>query len=152
MKTEFHSLTGERSHTFTHKSGLTVSLIPKPMKTYFALLGSRFGSVNRTFTFEGIEHTLPDGTAHFLEHKLFENEDGEDALEKFGRAGADSNAFTTTLSTAYLFDCTENFEQSFEILLNFVTHPYFTAETVEKELGIIDEEIAADEDVPGEML
>lgn len=152
MKTEFHALTGERSHTFTHKSGLTVSLIPKPMKTYFALLGSRFGSVNRTFTFEGIEHTLPDGTAHFLEHKLFENEDGEDALEKFGRAGADSNAFTTTLSTAYLFDCTENFEQSLEILLNFVTHPYFTAETVEKELGIIDEEIAADEDAPGEVL
>lgn len=152
MKTEFHPLTGERTYTFTHKSGLTVCLIPKPMKTYFALLGSRFGSVNRTFTFEGAEHFLPDGTAHFLEHKLFENEDGEDALEKFGRVGADSNAFTTALSTAYLFDCTENFEASLEILLKFVTSPYFTQETVEKELGIIDEEIAADEDAPGEVL
>lgn len=152
MKTEFHPLTGESSVTFTHKSGLTVCLIPKPMRTYFALLGSRFGSVNRAFSFNGKSYTLPDGTAHFLEHKLFENEDGEDALEKFGRLGADSNAFTTALSTAYLFDCTENFEASLEILLKFVTSPYFTKETVRKELGIIDEEIAADKDAPGEVL
>lgn len=152
IKTEFHPLTGETACTFTHSSGLTVCMIPKPMKTYFALLGSRFGSVNRAFRFEGKQVTLPDGTAHFLEHKLFENEDGEDALVKFGRVGGDSNAFTTALSTAYLFDCTEHFEQSLEILLTFVTHPYFTDETVRKELGIISEEIAADEDSPGEVL
>lgn len=152
MKTEVHPFTGERSITFTHPSGLTVCLIPKPMRTYFALLGSRFGSIDRSFEWKGTPITLPDGTAHFLEHKLFENEDGEDALEKFGRIGADSNAFTTSRSTAYLFDCTENFHQALEILLNFVTHPYFTQETVEKELGIIAEEIAADDDSPGEVL
>lgn len=152
MKTEFHPLTGESVCTFTHSSGLTVCLIPKPMKTYFALLGTRFGSVCQSFRWKGKEYTLPDGTAHFLEHKLFDNEDGEDALEKFGRVGADSNAFTTTLSTAYLFDCTERFEEALEILLNFVTHPYFTEQSVQKELGIIDEEIAADRDAPGEVL
>ncbi len=152
MKAELHPLTGERAYTFTHRSGLTVCLIPKPMKTYFALLGSRFGSIHRKFLLDGKEISLPDGTAHFLEHKLFENEDGEDALEKFGRIGADSNAFTTNLSTAYLFDCTERFEEALEILLTFVTHPYFTQQTVEKELGIISEEIAADRDSPGEVL
>ena len=83
---------------------------------------------------------IPAGVAHFLEHKMFENEDG-DAFEKFARTGAQANAFTSFDKTCYIFSATSNIEESLDILLSFVTQPYFTKETVEKEQGIIGQEI-----------
>lgn len=152
MKTEFHPLTGEQAVTFTHPSGLTVCVLEKPLHTYYALLGTNFGSIHRKVKIDGIRYTLPDGTAHFLEHKLFDQPDGSDAFTKFAAIGADANAFTTYLSTACLFDCTERYEEALEILLTFVTSAHFTEETVAKELPIIGEEIAADRDSPPETL
>lgn len=152
MKTEIHPLTDERAVTFTHASGLTVCVLEKPLHTYYALLGTNFGSIHRDVKIDGIRYTLPDGTAHFLEHKLFDRPDGSDAFAQFAAIGADANAFTTYLSTACLFDCTERFEEALEVLLRFVTTPHFTKATVAKELPIIGEEIAADRDSPAETL
>lgn len=152
MKTELHPLTGERAVTFTHSSGLTVCVLEKPLHTYYALLGTHFGSVHRDVKIDGVRYALPDGTAHFLEHKLFDLPDGSDACAKFAAIGADANAFTTYLSTACLFDCTERFEEALEVLLRFVTTSHFTADTVAKEVPIISEEIAADRDSPAETL
>lgn len=152
MHTEIHPLTDERAVTFTHSSGLTVCVLEKPLHTYYALLGTNFGSVHRDVKIDGVRYTLPDGTAHFLEHKLFDLPDGSDAFANFAAIGADANAFTTYLSTACLFDCTERFEEGLEVLLRFVTTSHFTKETVEKELPIIGEEIAADRDSPAETL
>jgi predicted Zn-dependent peptidase len=83
-----------------------------------------------------------------LEHKLFENEDGSDSFARFSSLGADANAYTSYNKTAYLFSCTENFEESLEELLRFVTHPHFTQKSVQKEIGIISEEIRMTEDNP----
>lgn len=152
MRNELHPLTGELAVTFTHSSGLSVCVLEKPLHTYYALLGTQFGSVDREFRLDGKRMVLPNGTAHFLEHKLFDCPDGSDVFEQFAAIGADANAFTTYLSTAYLFDCTERFTEGLEVLLRFVTTPHFTAETVAKELPIIAEEIAADKDSPAETL
>lgn len=92
--------------------------------------------------------TVPDGIAHYLEHKMFENPNGEDTFERFARFGANANAYTSTNMTAYLFSCTSCFKENLEILLDFVTTPYFTPETVEKEQGIIAQEIRMYDDHP----
>jgi len=84
-----------------------------------------------------------------LEHKLFENEDGVDTFKRYAETGASANAYTSFDKTSYLFSCTDNFEASLEILLDFVTHPYFTPATVEKEQGIIGQEIRMYDDNPG---
>ncbi|MBO5778185.1 MAG: insulinase family protein [Clostridia bacterium] len=152
LNTDIHPLTHEKAVTFTHASGLTVTVLEKPLHTYYALLGTNFGSIHRDVTIDGLRYSLPDGTAHFLEHKLFDQPDGSDAFEKFAAIGADANAFTTYLSTACLFDCTDQFEEGLEVLLSFVTSAVFTEETVAKELPIIGEEIAADRDSPAETL
>ncbi|MBQ0125819.1 MAG: insulinase family protein, partial [Clostridiales bacterium] len=94
----------------------------------------------------------PDGIAHYLEHKMFENENGEDTFERFARFGADANAFTSTDITAYLFSCTQYFKENLAILLEYVTSPYFTPETVAKEQGIIGQEIKMGEDNPHRAL
>ena len=152
MQIERHPLTDEQAVTFTHSSGLQVCVLEKPLHTYYALLGTPFGSIHREVSIDGTRYTLPDGTAHFLEHKLFDLADGSDVFAKFAALGADANAFTTYLSTACLFDCTEHFEESLEVLLRFVTTAQFTSESMEKELPIIGEEIAADKDSPAEQL
>lgn len=133
-----------------HKSGLTVLLHPMPdYNSVYALFGTKFGSVNRSFktSKENDICTVPDGIAHFLEHKLFEGET-EDAFVSYSRTGANANAYTSFDRTCYLFSATEKIYESLEILLNFVTHPYFTEETVKKELGIIGQEIKMYEDDP----
>ncbi len=132
-----------------HPSGLTVYLCPKnSMKSCYAIIGTKFGSVNRSFfTGDGREVTVNDGIAHFLEHKLFENEDG-DAFEKYARTGANANAYTSFDRTCYLFSCSDRFKENLEILLGFVTSPYFTPETVQKEQGIIGQEIRMYDDSP----
>lgn len=135
------------SHTLPN--GLRVCFVPKEgFSKTFALLATDFGSVDAHFTLEdGTRVCVPAGIAHFLEHKMFENEDGN-TLQKFAATGAAPNAFTSHNMTAYHFSCTERFEENLEILLKTVFTPYFTDENVEKEKGIIGQEIGMMDDQP----
>ncbi len=138
----------------THKSGLDIYVFPKNLATTYALIATRFGSTDNTFRLEGESDyiTVPDGVAHFLEHKMFENEDGEDTFVKFSRTGADANAYTSFRNTAYLFSCVDEVYESLEILLKSVFSPYFTEENVKKEQGIIAQEIKMGEDNPSNQV
>ncbi|EOH96759.1 M16 family peptidase [Enterococcus haemoperoxidus ATCC BAA-382] len=124
-------------------NGLTVYLLPKKEynKTY-GLFTTNYGSIDNEFVPIGETDfvKVPDGIAHFLEHKMFEKEDG-DVFQQFGRQGASANAFTSFTKTSYLFSTTDQVEKNLETLLNFVQEPYFTKETVDKEKGIIGQEI-----------
>ncbi len=134
-----------------HASGLTILLYPmKDFSTAYALFGTNYGSVDTCFRKKGDPSftEVPEGIAHYLEHKLFESEDG-DAFKLFAETGADANAYTSFDRTCYLFSCTSNFEASLKALLTFVQHPYFTEETVRKEQGIIGQEIRMYQDSPG---
>jgi len=135
---------GEKCYYLKHKSGLNIYFIPKNLATSFAVFSTRYGSVDSRFRYTGDKEftVVPDGIAHYLEHKMFENENGVDSFELFAKYGARANAFTSFDKTSYLFSTTENFYESLEVLLDFVTHPYFTPETVAKEQGIIGQEIA----------
>ena len=146
-----NKILGEKHFSFIHKSGLEVFVFPKNMTTSYAIFATRYGAVDNKFKEKGdTEFTVvPDGIAHFLEHKMFECEDGVDAFERYAKTGANANAFTGNNLTGYIFSCTENFYESLEILLDFVTHPYFTEQTVKKEQGIIGQEIKMYEDHPG---
>ena len=148
--TKENALIGEKYYYTKHKSGLDIYLIPKKMSSAYALFCTRYGAVDNCFALEGDKELtrVPDGIAHYLEHKMFENEDGVDTFSRFAKYGASANAFTSMDVTAYLFKCTENFRQNLEILLDYVTHPYFTPENVEKEQGIIAQEIRGREDWP----
>lgn len=139
---------GESLQMTTLENGLRVCYIPKTdFSKTFAMLATDFGSVDASFTMDGVRYDTPAGVAHFLEHKMFEDEDGN-ALQKFGVTGASPNAFTSHTMTAYHFSCTSDFEKNLEILLKFVYTPYFTEENVEKEKGIIGQEIGMMEDMP----
>lgn len=134
---------GEEVQVYRHKSGLKVYVCEKKdYNSSYALFGTRYGSIDTTFkTNNGNEFiTVPEGIAHFLEHKLFESEDG-DAFSKYAKTGASANAYTSFDRTCYLFSASSNFEDSFKILLDFVQKPYFTEATVQKEQGIIGQEI-----------
>ena len=114
----------------------------------YAIIGTKYGSINTCFSCDGGEKiTVPDGIAHYLEHKLFESEEG-DVFAKFAQTGANANAYTSFEKTCYLFSCTSKFDESFEMLLDFVQDPYFTAQTVAKEQGIIGQEIKMYDDSP----
>ena len=142
----------EKYYYYKHPSGLDIYFLPKNMTSSYAFFGTRYGSVDNTFkTSEtGDFLTVPDGIAHFLEHKLFANEDGSDSFERFSAYGADANAYTSFDKTTYYFGCTENFFDSLRELLTFVTHPYFTEESVAKERGIIEQEISMYDDNPSD--
>ena len=144
----------EKYYCGKHSSGLEVVIVPKAHKKAFALFGTRYGSVHRTFKTDRDADfvTVPDGIAHFLEHKLFENEDGSDTFAQFASLGASCNAFTSTEMTAYLFSATDRYYENLSVLLKFVTEPYFTPETVEKEMGIIGQEIRMCHDEPFHQL
>ena len=144
----------EKYYFIEHKSGLRIFVFPKKLTTSFAMFGTQYGSIDNTFKLENWDEykSVPDGIAHFLEHKMFENEDGSDTFSLFAKTGASSNAYTSFEVTNYLFSCTENFYESLEILLKFVTSPYFTEETVKKELGIIGQEIRMYDDNPNMRL
>lgn len=142
---------GEEMQFAMHKSGLRVYVFPKlGFSKYYAIYGTEYGSLNRTFTVPGEDSmtTVPDGIAHYLEHKMFEEEDGSNAFDRFAETGASSNAFTSFDITAYLFSCTEKFYENLDILLDFVNHPHFTDENVAKEQGIIGQEIKMYDDEP----
>ena len=149
-----NELLGERYYYIKHRSGLDIYVFPKKMASTYALFGTRYGSVDCRFKKAGDADFIevPDGIAHFLEHKMFENENGEDTFARFARTGAQANAYTSFGMTAYLFSATERVYESLDILLDFVTHPYFTEETVGKEQGIIAQEIRMCEDNPGRAL
>lgn len=140
----------EEYYSFTHKSGLPVYVFPKKLSTAYALFATRYGSVDSRFKLaQDKEFTeVPDGIAHYLEHKLFDNPNGEDTFTRYAKYGASANAYTSNTLTAYLFSCTSNFDESLSVLLDFVTSPYFTPETVEKEQGIIAQEIRMYDDHP----
>ncbi|MBO4897743.1 MAG: insulinase family protein [Clostridia bacterium] len=140
---------GETVYTETAACGLRTVIIPKKgfTKTY-ALLCTDFGSIDRHFKVSGKEVTIPDGVAHFLEHKMFEQEDGGNAFDKFAVYGANANAFTNFDMTAYLFSTSQNYEECLSHLLSYVSHPYYTDENVEKEQGIIGQEIKMYDDSP----
>ncbi len=139
---------GEKYFSMKHKSGLEVFVFPKKMGTSYAAFATKFGSVDYKFKTDGREVTLPDGVAHFLEHKMFENSDGRDTFELYAKTGASANAYTSNNRTVYLFSAADNIYESLEILLSFVTDPYFTKETIAKEQGIIGQEIRMYDDNP----
>lgn len=140
----------EKYVRFYHESGLPVYVFPKEHSTTCAFFGTRYGSQDNCFRSEGETeyNTVPNGIAHYLEHRMFTQEDGSDVTERFSALGADSNAFTSYSKTVYLCTCTERAEEAIETLLSFVTEPYFTEELVEKERGIIVQEILMGEDNP----
>lgn len=142
-------LTGDSYYKINHSSGLVIYVYPKEgYKSAYAIFGTKYGSINTAFSVDGGKKiTVPDGIAHYLEHKLFESEDG-DAFARYAKTGANANAYTSFEKTCYLFSCTDKFEQSLEILLDFVQEPYFTAQTVQKEQGIIGQEIKMYDDSP----
>lgn len=142
---------GEAYSRYTLDCGLDVYVFPKKLSSVYALFGVKYGSVDNTFACaDGTQITVPDGIAHFLEHKLFFNEDGSDSFERFSEYGADANAYTSFNRTAYLFSCTEGLEAALAELIEFVTHPYFTEASVASERGIIAEEIKMYDDSPSE--
>ncbi len=145
---------GEKCYFARHKSGLPIYVFPKKLSTYYAIFATRYGANDSCFAAKDGDPLLevPDGIAHFLEHKMFESPDGEDAFFKFGKTGAYANAFTSSTMTAYLFSCTESFRESLEILLDFVQTPHFTRENVDKEMGIIAQEIRMYEDNPSSAM
>ena len=134
-----------------HPSGLDIMMWKKEgFSTVEALFGTKYGSINNCFKTDAAEDFIkvPDGIAHYLEHKLFESDDNSSVFDQYAQTGASANAFTSTDITAYLFSCTDNYEQSLEILLDFVQSPYFTKENVDKEQGIIAQEIKMGDDSP----
>lgn len=149
MKITDYPLLKEKLYTEKLPNGLQVCILPKPgfHKTY-AIFTTKYGSIDHHFRVDGKEEMkVPDGIAHFLEHKMFEEPDG-DIFATFASQGASANAYTTFDRTAYLFSATEQIERNVETLLDFVQHPYFTEQSVEKEKGIIAEEIRMYQDNP----
>lgn len=149
-----NSLLCEKYYKINHKSGLDIYIVPKDLSSSYAIFGTRYGSTDYRFKKgENSEFTVvPDGIAHFLEHKMFENEDGVDTFARFAKFGGNANAYTSFNMTAYLFSATNDIYDNLETLLDYVTHPYFTPETVAKEQGIIGQEIKMGEDNPGRAL
>lgn len=154
MKRHEYQQLGETLFEETLANGLLVQLLPKTgfHKTY-AVLTTDFGSTDRTFVPRGGDQaiTIPDGVAHFLEHKMFEKAD-HDAFDLFGEYGADANAFTSFTRTSYLFSASRHLRENLNVLLDFVQTPYFTPATVDKEKGIIGQEIQMYDDDPNWQL
>lgn len=142
--------TGESYFTVKHPSGLRIFIYPKQKNSStYAVFGTKYGSIDNCFQATGDTEPqrVPNGIAHYLEHKLFESEDG-DAFARYAKTGACANAYTSFDMTCYLFSCTKNVYESLEILLDFVQSPYFTEQTVQKEQGIIGQEIRMYDDTP----
>ncbi len=149
MEKTVYPLLNETVYRHTLPNGLPIVVVPRPgfskKIVYFA---ADYGSLYTQFHFEGADHRTPEGSAHFLEHKLFDMPGGRDVTEEFASLGASPNAFTSYDMTAYYFTCTDHFSRCLELLLDFVSTPYFTKESVDKEQGIIGQEIAMNEDNP----
>ena len=141
----------EKLYTEKLENGLTVMIIPKKnIQKKYVIFGTNYGSNDSKFVVPGEEIVteVPDGVAHFLEHKMFEQENGVNSLDKLTSLGVDANAYTTNDHTAYLFECTDKFYEALDELMDYVQNPYFTDENVEKEKGIIGQEIMMYDDYP----
>lgn len=133
-------------------NGLLIRVIPQPdfAKTY-SFFATDFGSIDTKFTMDGKVYETPAGVAHYLEHKLFDMPDGN-VMQQFSALGGSPNAFTGYSMTAYHVESTENWRENLELLLRYVSTPYFTEESVEKERGIIAQEIRMYEDSSGSRM
>ncbi len=141
---------GDQYYEVHHESGLKIFIYPKENNnSTYAVFGTKYGSIDMCFrsSENGEVNKVPAGIAHYLEHKLFESEDG-DAFLRYAKTGASANAYTSFDMTCYLFSCSDNVYESLEILLDFVQSPYFTEQTVQKEQGIIGQEIRMYDDDP----
>ena len=133
------------------ENGLTVMIIPRRnVKKKYIIFGTNFGSIDNTFILQGEnkEEKVPDGIAHFLEHKMFEQKNGVNSLDALTALGVNANAYTTNDHTAYLYEATDNFYEALDEFMDYVQNPYYTDENVEKEKGIIAQEIKMYEDYP----
>ncbi len=143
------SFLDETVYTATHESGVKIIIIPKSgYGKKYAMFATKYGSCDTEFEKDGKIIKIPDGTAHFLEHKMFDMPDGIDAFGKFSKFGANANAFTSFAVTAYHFSSTENFTDALENLVTFVQTPQFSEKSVHKEQGIIGQEIKMYDDDP----
>ena len=150
MKHKRYEKIGEDLYSGQLHNGLQINVVTKPdFKLAYAVFATNYGGAHRRFYLGGQMHDTPAGVAHFLEHKMFDMPDGDNALSILSANGAQPNAFTASGMTAYHFDCTDGFEENLRMLLKFVSTPYFTDETVAKEQGIIGQEICMVEDNPG---
>ena len=148
VKTEYPGL-DETVWRETLPNGLKVVVVPRAGFTKkIAYFVTDFGSIHTRFRLDGQEYQTPPGVAHYLEHKMFDLPGGRDVSAEFAALGASSNAFTSYDMTAYYFSCTARFEENLRLLLEFVSTPYFTQESVDKERGIIDQEIGMNADAP----
>ena len=132
-------------------NGMTIMCIPKPnTNKKYIIWGINYGSNDNKFVVPTTKQKIevPNGVAHFLEHKMFEQENGTNSLDTLTAMGVEANAYTTNDHTAYLFECTDNFYPALDELMDYVQHPYFTDENVEKEKGIIGQEIMMYDDYP----
>lgn len=144
--------TGEVLYHKKHSSGLNIYIMPrKDYTSSYAIFGTKYGSVDSEFIVPGEDNVtkVPDGIAHYLEHKLFDQPDGTNVFDSFSRFGGNANAFTSFNMTAYLFSSTSNFIENLKVLMDYVQKPYFTKESVQKEQGIIGQEINMYDDNPG---
>ena len=143
---------GERMYREKLSNGLTVAVVPRPgFSRKLAYFVTDYGAIHRKFELDGEVYEVPAGIAHYLEHKMFDLP-GRDVSAELAELGANVNAFTSYDMTAYYFSCTENFESALKLLLEFVSTPYFTEESVEKERGIIDQEIGMNLDAPDSVV
>ena len=136
--------TGEVLYHKKHPSGLNIYIMPrKDYSKSYAIFGTKYGSVDSEFIVpnENEVTKVPDGIAHYLEHKLFDQPDGTNVFDSFSRFGGNANAFTSFNMTAYLFSSTSNFIENLKVLMDYVQKPYFTEQSVQKEQGIIGQEI-----------
>lgn len=131
-------------------NGLTIMVLPKKTRKKYIVWSTNFGSIDNKFYAKGekVLTVVPDGIAHYLEHKLFEQENGENSLDVLSSIGVEANAYTTNDHTAYLYECTDNFDEALDEFMKYVQNPYFTDENVEKERGIIEQEIMMYDDYP----
>lgn len=141
----------EKLYTEKLENGLTIMIIPKTgIRKKYVMWATHYGSIDNKFIIPGEQQIteVPDGIAHFLEHKMFEQENGTNSLDVLTALGVNANAYTTTNYTTYLFEATDNFYEALDELMDYVQHPYFTEENVEKEKGIIAQEINMYNDYP----
>ena len=152
MEAKYYPQVGETLYRETLPSGLKIAVLPRPgFAKKLCYLVTDYGAIHRDFVMDGKQYSAPAGVAHYLEHKLFDMP-GRDITEEFATLGASPNAFTSYDMTAYYFSCTENFRENLKLLLEFVTTPYFTEESVAKEQGIIGQEIDMNLDSPDSRL
>ncbi len=153
MQSKPYTRIGETLFSDVLPNGLRLRVVPKKgFNCYYAVFATDYGGAHRRFRLDGQTVDSPAGVAHFLEHKMFDLPSGDNALNLLSANGADPNAFTSSGVTCYYFQCTDKFEENLRMLLHFVSTPYFTPETVQKEQGIIGQEIRMGEDDPGSAL